>query len=83
MFVDQYKGFFDWRGNRPDQEPRYGVFYAIVVPAMAGLGLIAWLGWTWPALLLTLLAALIVWGVVGFLAVRRYRREESPVPEWR
>lgn len=81
--VDQYKGFFDWRGDRPDEEPHYGVFYLIILPIIAAVAFVAWLGWTWPALLLTILATLVIVAVIVSLSVKRHRRERSQIPEWR
>lgn len=83
MFTDQFKGFFDWRGDSPDLEPRYSVFYLIVLPIVAGVGFVAWLGWTWPALVLWILTTLLVLGAITYLSVKRYRQERSQIPEWR
>lgn len=81
--VDQYKGFFDWRGDGPDEEPRYGVFYLIVIPIAASVLYVKWFGWTWPALALTILTTAVVVGLMVVLSAKRYRREQSQIPEWR
>jgi hypothetical protein len=95
--MDNYKGFIDFREGRSNQEIRYGLFYVghvhreervglvyvIVFSIMAGVGFVAWLGWTWPSLMLTTLAAVLVIAIVVFLSVRQHRREPSRVAEWR
>lgn len=80
---DQYKAAFEWRSDRGDVEPHYGLVFLVLLPIGAGVVSVAWLGWSWRALLLTgLLTALF-----GGLAVRRWlkasRRELEKVPEWR
>lgn len=81
--VHQYKGFFDWRGDGTDQEPRYGVFYLIVIPIVASVLFVRWLGWTWPALVLSILAGVLVIGAITYLSVKRHRRDRSQIREWR
>lgn len=81
--VDQYKGSFDWRGDGPDQEPRYGLFYLIVIPIVASVFFVRWFGWTWPALVLSILTGVLVIGTITYLSVKRHRRERSPILEWR
>lgn len=83
MFSDQYKALFHWRGDSPDPEPHYGLVFMVLLPIAAGVGSVAWLGWSFPALLLTALVTLLVGGV----AVRRWlatsRRELDKIAEWR
>lgn len=65
--MDTYKGFTHL-GREQDQAPRLGLLYLAVIPFLAGLGLVAWLGWGWQALVLTALVAGIF---VGAVVVRR------------
>lgn len=60
--MDSNKAFFDWRGDGPNKEPRYGLFYLTVIPFSAAVGFVAWLGWDWPALVLTVAVAVLVAG---------------------
>lgn len=80
---DQYKAAFQWRGDEPDPEPHYGLVFLVLLPLAAGIGSVAWLGWSWPALLLTALITLLV----GGFAVRRWiqsvQRDRAQTPEWR
>lgn len=81
-FSDQYKATFQWRGDDPDPEPHYGLVFLVLLPIAAGVGSVAWLGWTWPALVLTVFVTLLV----GGFAVRRWlktsKRALDKVPEW-
>ena len=80
---DQYKGFLDYRSNRPDHEPSFALLYLIVIPVLAGIGFVAWLGWVWQALALTVVTFLVVGAVLFALSRRRYERDRAPDPEWR
>lgn len=81
-FSDQYKAAFEWRSNRGDVEPHYGLVFLVLLPLAAAVVSVSWLGWSWPALLLTAFVTL----VVGGLALRRWlktsKRELDKVPEW-
>lgn len=68
--MDQYKGFTHL-GRHPDQDPKLGLLYLAAIPVLAGVGLVAWLGWGWQALVLTGLVAGIALGAV---VVRRPTR---------
>ncbi|MFP3882056.1 MAG: phage holin family protein [Actinomycetota bacterium] len=80
---DQYKGFLDFRSNRPDQDPGFGLLYLVLTPLFAGVGFVAWVGWNWLALTLTIVTFLLVAGLLVWLSRRRYERERVPDPEWR
>ncbi len=82
---DQYKALMDYRSDRPDTDPSFALLYLLVVPLLAGAGFVAWLGWGWPALVLTVVTALLVAAVVFRLSVKRYRRDSASAsdPEWR
>lgn len=81
--VDQYKGFIDYRSDQPDMDPSFALLYLLVVPVLAGVGFVAWLGWGWPALVLTVVTALLVAAVLFVLSYKRYRRVTASDPEWR
>lgn len=84
MFWDQYKGLFQWRGDIPDPDFSYGLVYLVVLlPLGAGIGAVAWLGWTWPALLVAAAVTLLVGGVAVRRWVKDWQRERSQIPEWR
>ena len=68
--MDNYKGLTHL-GRQPDQDPRLGFLYLAAIPVVAGVGLVAWLGWGWQALVLTGLVAGIALGAV---VVRRPTR---------
>lgn len=83
MIWDQYKGLFQWRGDKPDPEFSYGLVWLLVLlPLGVGVGSVAWLGWTWQALVVTAAVTL----PVGWVAVRRWvrdwQRERAQIPEW-
>ena len=80
---DQYKAFIDYRSDRPDMDPSFALLYLLVIPLLAGVGFVAWLGWGWPALVLTVVTALLVAAVLFILSVKRYRRVTTSDPEWR
>lgn len=80
---DQYKALMDYRSDRPDMDPSFALLYLLVVPLLAGVGFVAWLGWGWPALVLTVVTALLVAAVLFMLSVKRYRRVTTSDPEWR
>jgi len=69
--MDNYKGFTHLGAEHPDQAPRYGLLYLTVIPFFAAVGFVAWLGWDWPALVLTVLVVALVGGV---MEVRRLSR---------
>lgn len=62
--MDSNKAFFDWRGDGPNEDPPYGLFYVTMIPFAAAVGFVAWLGWDWPALVLTVAVAVLVAGVM-------------------
>lgn len=81
--VDQYKGAFNWRGDQPDAEPHHGTTLVLVFPIAAAIGFVVWLGWSWWALVLTILTTLLVAGPAVLWWVKRSRRERAEIPEWR
>lgn len=54
-----------------DPEPPLVFVYLAVFSILAGVGFVAWLGWSWQALLLTALVAGIVLGALLFLRASR------------
>ncbi len=71
--MDSNKAFFDWRGDGPNEEPRYELFYLTVIPFVAAVGFVAWLGWDWPALVLTVAVAVLVAGIMWWRRSGRRR----------
>ncbi len=76
------KAAFQWRGDDPDPEPHHGLVFLVLLPLVAGVGSVAWLGWTWPALVLTIFATLLVGGFTVRRWVKTSDRELDEVPEW-
>lgn len=82
-FSDQYKGLFQWRGDNPDPDFSYGLVYLMLLPLAAGIGAVAWLGWTWPALVVAAVVTLLIGGVSVRRWVKSWQRERAQIPEWR
>lgn len=59
-----------------DPEPPLVLTYLAVLAVAAGIGFVAWLGWGWQAILLTVLVV----SVVGVLAFQRRRRRPREFP---
>ena len=57
--------------------------FLVLLPLAAGIGSVAWLGWSWPALVLTALVTLLIGGLVVRRWLKISRREFDEVPEWR
>ena len=81
--IDQFKAGFQWRGDDPDPEPHYGLVFLVLLPIVAGVGAVAWLGWSWPALVVTAVATFAIGGLALRRWIRNSRRERSQIPEWR
>lgn len=60
-----------------DPEPPLALTYLAVLAVAAGIGFVAWLGWGWQAILLTV----VVVSVVGVLAFQRRRRRRGTFPD--
>ncbi|HUG31692.1 MAG TPA: hypothetical protein VMM14_02275 [Acidimicrobiia bacterium] len=51
------------------------------MPAVAGIGYVTWLGWSWWTLALTLTTTALIGGVLFLFSYRLYQRERSSIPE--
>ncbi|MFP3882859.1 MAG: hypothetical protein ACLFWH_11145 [Actinomycetota bacterium] len=80
---DQWKSVFQWRGDEPDPEPHYGLVFLVLLPLGVGIGAVAWLGWSWPALIVTVVVTLLVGGFALRRWMRNWRTERQQIPEWR
>lgn len=77
MFGDQYKGFMDFRSDRPDQDPRFALLYIVVVAVILAVALVYWLGWTWLTLATYIaIQSVLIAGWV-YLRIRSRRLQEE------
>lgn len=77
MFGDQYKGFMDFRSNRPDEGPRFALLYIAVVAVLLAVLLVNWLGWTWMAFAAYVAILSVVIGGWVYLRNRSRRLQEE------
>jgi Flp pilus assembly protein TadB len=77
MYGDQYKGFMDFRSDRPDQGPRFALLYIVVVAVLFAIVLVRWLGWTWLTLATYVAIQSVVIGSWLYLRTRRRRRQHE------
>lgn len=77
MFGDQYKGFMDFRSDRPDADPSFAPLYIVVIAVLLAVLLVSWLGWTW--LTLAAYVAILVVVVAGsvYLLTRSRRLKKE------